>query len=229
MRGFVGFMRKQFYWVAVGIALIAAPFAIFYPPAVIVIVVAVLAALVMFLYQYYREHISDQPDALKSLPRMHFLVVDDVQGPLSAPIDIDEIARSAREGGPEVSAHILEGSGMALIERYVPVGEIVFPIAFAANPITGDFQTGSIRVGNPLCLWHREAVAFGVAPPGIGVRHTYKCLKCPGSPKPAKNSLEEFKRTVKLLAFSMLKKQKMPLRNESLIDAIKRGRGETPG
>ncbi len=42
MRGMIKFMRRQFYWVAVGTALVAAPFAIFYPPAVIVIVAYML-------------------------------------------------------------------------------------------------------------------------------------------------------------------------------------------
>jgi len=229
MRGFERFMKRQFYWVAIGIAMVAAPLAIFYPLMVLVVVGAVLAAVGVFVYYYVRELTADENDSLKKIPQVHYLGVEDVQGPLSAPVNIDDIAREAQSGPREVSAHLVEGSGMELVERFVPLGEIVFPLTFIANPVTGGFQSGSIQIAEPLCLWHRVAVTFAPTPPGAPTRYTYRCPKCPGGPKPIKNSLDELKRTIKLLVFSMLKANKMPLRSETLLEAIRRGRGETPG
>jgi hypothetical protein len=228
-RGIVRFMRRQFYWVAVAIALIATPFGIFYPPAIFVIVAAVFAAIVLFVVHFYRTQMAEEQDPLGKLPRVHYLTAEDLGGPLSAPLDVDVIAREAQAPAREVSAHLIEGSGMSLIERFVPLGEIIFPITFIANPDNSHFQEGSIQVGDPLCLWHRTPVQFGKSPPGAPVKHAYTCMKCPGGPKLAKSSLEELKRAVKLLAFSMLRNNKMPLKSETLIDAIRRGKGEAPG
>jgi len=222
-------MRRQFYWVAIGIALVAAPLAIFYPVMGLVVVGAVLAAVGVFVYQYVKTLMADETDSLKTLPKVHYLGVEDVQGPLSAPVNIDDIARDAQTNPREVPANLVEGSGMELVERFVPLGEIVFPLTFIANPVTGGFQSGSIQIAEPLCLWHRVAVTFAPTPPGAPTRYTYRCPKCPGGPKPIKNSLDELKRTIKLLVFSMLKANKMPLRSETLLDAIRRGRGEAPG
>ena len=228
-RGIVRFMRTQFYWVAVAIALIATPFGIFYPPVIFVIVAAVFAAIALFVVHYYRTQMAEEPDSLGKLPRVHYLTAEDLGGPLSAPLDVDLIAREAQAPAKEVSAHLIEGSGMSLIERFVPLGEVIFPITFIANPENGRFQEGSIQVGDPLCLWHRTPVQFVRAPLDAPVRHAYTCMKCPGGPKLAKSSLEELKRAVKLLAFSMLRNNKMPLKSETLIDAIRRGKGEAPG
>jgi len=228
-RGIVHFMRTQFYWVAIAIALVATPFGIFYPPAIFVIVAAVFAAIVLFVIHYYKTQMSDEPDSLGKLPRVHYLTAEDLGGPLSAPLDVDVIAREAQAPAKEVSAHLIEGSGMSLIERFVPLGEVIFPITFIANPGNGRFQEGSIQIGDPLCLWHRTPVQFAKAPPNAPVKHAYTCTRCPGGPKLAKSSLEELKRAVKLLAFSMLRNSKMPIRSETLIDAVRRGKGEAPG
>ncbi len=229
MRGFERFMKRQFYWVSIGIAMVAAPLAIFYPLMVLVVVGAVLAAVGVFVSQYVRVLTSEEADPLKTLPQVHFLGVEDVQGPLSAPVNIDDIAREAQAGPREVPAHLVEGSGMQLVERFVPLGEIVFPLSFIANPVTGGFQSGSIQVGEPMCLWHRTVITFAPTPFGAPTKYTYRCPKCPGAPKPIKNSLDELKRTIKLLVFSMLKANKMPLRSETLVEAVRRGRGEAPG
>jgi len=222
-------MKRQFYWVAIGIAMVAAPLAIFYPVMVLVVVAAVLGAVGVFVFQYIWDLHRNENDSLKKLPQVHFLGVEDVQGPLSAPVNIDDIAREAQSGPREVSAHLVEGSGMELVERFVPLGEIIFPLSFIANPVTGGFQSGSIQVHEPLCLYHRVAITFAPAPPGAPTRYTYRCPKCPGATKQSKNSLDELKRTIKLLVFSMLKANKMPLRSETLLEAIRRGRGEAPG
>ena len=228
-RGLVRFMRTQFYWVAIAIALIATPFGIFYPPAIFVIVGAVLAATALFVVHYYREQMTDEPDPMGKLPHVHYLTAEDLGGPLSAPLDVDVIARDAQAPAKEVPAHLIEGSGMSLIERFIPLGEVIFPVTFIANPANGRFQEASIQIGDPLCLWHRAQVQFTKAPAGAPVKHAYTCMKCPGGPKLAKSSLEELKRAVKLLAFSMLRNNKMPIRSETLIDAIRRGKGEAPG
>jgi hypothetical protein len=228
-RGFIQFMRRQFYWVAIAIALVATPFGIFYPPAFFVVIAAVFTAAALFVIHYWKTQMSEEPDALAQLPHVHYLTAEDLGGPLSAPLDVDEIVREARAPPKEVPAHLIEGSGMQLVERFIPLGEVVFPLTFIANPETARFQEGSIQIGDPLCLWHRTPVQFGRAPADSPVKHAYTCMKCPGGPKLSKNSLDELKRAVKLLAFSMLRNEKMPLKSETLLEAIKRGRGETPG
>ncbi len=95
-RGLVRFMRTQFYWVAIAIALVATPFGIFYPPAIFVIVAAVLAAIALFVVHYYRAQMADEPESLAQLPHVHYLTAEDLGGPLSAPLDVDVIARDGR-------------------------------------------------------------------------------------------------------------------------------------
>ncbi len=100
---------------------------------------------------------------------------------------------------------------MSLIERFVPLGEAVLPVAFVADPRSSKFYEGSIRVGDPPCPWHGTPVAFQMAPRGAAVGHAFARQECPGEPRLARSSLDEPKRAVGPLASSIPKSGRMPL------------------
>jgi hypothetical protein len=227
--GFVGFMRRNYYWVLITIALTAGFFAIFYPIMVIVIIAMLILLTIFFIFYHYKKEITkfEQPATVTSLAPM--MKVEDVSAPLERYSDIDSIVEEARSRDRTVGAHVLEGSGLALIERYFPLGEMLFPLSFIADPESTNFQDGSVQVGEPLCLWHGESVWFTQEGGGQKPTFMYHCSKCPKGGHKINKSLRSVKKDVNLIATTTLKSGKMPISSENLLEATKRGRGELPG
>jgi hypothetical protein len=57
----------------------------------------------------------------------------------------------------------------------------------------------------------------------------YQCPKCPQGGKPISKSLRDTTKVVEIIATATLRNGKMPMMDETLMDAVKRGRGELPG
>ncbi len=227
--GFVGFMRRNYYWVLITIALIAGFFAIFYPTMVIAIIAILILLAVFFIYYHYKREITKFEKPTLPAPPKPTMKVEDVTSPLTRYSDIDSIVEEARSRDRTVGAHVLEGSGFALIERYFPLGEMLFPLSFIADPESTDFQDGSVQVGDPLCLWHGESVWFTQENGAQGPTFMYHCSKCKKGGRQINKALGAVKKDVSLIATTTLKAGKMPIRNENLLEATKRGRGELPG
>ena len=228
--GFVQAMKKWHYFIAVAICLLATMFAVFYPAMAVVMIVVVLAVMGFFMYYYWKYELMKKdrnPIRNKPKPTMR---VEEVGSEMSNMPDLGEMARLAAAGGPRVKGNIVEGSGMDQVDRYFPLGEMIFPISFIADREAGKYQGGSLQIGEPLCLWHTVPVWFSQAPITDGAKkHLVHCPKCPQGGKVHEKSLVETKKIVELITVSTLRDGKMSMRDESLIEAIKRGRGELPG
>jgi hypothetical protein len=119
---------------------------------------------------------------------------------------------------------------MDMVERYFPLGEMIFPISFIADRTNLKYQEGSFEIGEPVCLWHTVPVWFSQAPVTAGPqRYQVHCPKCPQGGKVHDKSLMDTKRAVEHIATTMLREGKMTLVDETLLEAVKRGRGELPG
>jgi hypothetical protein len=118
---------------------------------------------------------------------------------------------------------------MDMVERYVPLGEMLFPIVFIADRGERKYQEGSLEIGKPLCLWHGEPVWFAPAEGQDGIQYHYFCQKCPKGGKPISKSLTDTTKAIELIATSTLRSGKMRMVDENLLEASKRGRGELPG
>ena len=229
--GFIRAMKQWHYFIAVGICLMAMMFAVFYPAMAVVMIVVVLAVMGFFMYYYWKyELMKKERNPIRNKPKPTRMVVEDVDSEMSFMPDLDEMARLAAAGGPRVKANIVEGSGMDQVDRYFPLGEMIFPISFIADREAGKFQGGSLQIGEPLCLWHTVPVWFSQAPITDGdQRYLVHCPKCPQGGKVHDKSLVDAKKAVDLITVSTLSDGKMSMRDESLVEAIKRGRGELPG
>lgn len=226
--GFVRFMRKWYYFVGVGLALLATLFAVFYPALAVVMIIIVLAAACFLLYYYYKyEILKREKNPVRNLPKP-LMKVEDVQAESSIMPDLEEMAKLAAQGTPTVKGHMVEGSGMDMVERYFPLGEILFPITFIADREKGKYQEGSFEVGEPVCLWHTAPVWFSASGPNDKVQYTVHCSKCPTT-KGIQKSLEDTKKIVELISVTTLREGKMQMRDETLMEAVKRGSGELPG
>ncbi len=226
--GFVRFMRKWYYFVGVGLALLATMFAVFFPALAVVMIVLVLAAAGFLLYYYYKyEILKKEKNPIRKVPKP-LMKVEDVQAESSVMPDLDEMARVAAQGAPTIKRHMVEGSGMDMVERYFPLGEILFPISFIADREKAKYQEGSFEVGEPVCLWHTTSVWFSASGPDDKVQYMVHCSKCP-SPKGIQKSLEDTKKIVELVSVATLREGKMQMLDETLMDAVKRGTGELPG
>ncbi len=226
--GFVRFMRKWYYFVGVGIALLATMFAVFYPALAIVMLIAILAIIMFFAYYYWKYDIMKKerhPVRNVAKPTM---MVEDVQAEASNMPDLEEMARLAAAGEPKVRGHMVEGSGMDLVERYFPLGEIMFPISFIANRQEKKFQEGSLEIGEPICLWHTIPVWFSASGGGDDPKYLVHCSKCP-KPRGIQKSLDDTKKIVELVSVTTLRGGEMVMMDETMMDAVKRGRGELPG
>lgn len=228
--GFVQAMKKWHYFIAVAIVLVATMFAVFYPAMAVVMIVVVLAVMGFFMYYYWKyELMKKDRNPIRNKPKPT-MMVEEVESEMSNMPDLGEMARLAAAGGPRVKANIVEGSGMDQVDRYFPLGEMIFPISFIADREAGKYQGGSLQIGEPLCLWHTVPVWFSQAPIIDGTKkHLVHCPKCPQGGKVHDKSLVETKKIVELITTSTLRDGKMSMRDESLIEAIKRGRGELPG
>jgi len=226
--GFVRFMRKWYYFVGVGLALLATLFAVFIPTLAVVMIVIVLAAAGFLLYYYYKyEILKKEKNPVRNLPKP-LMKVEDVQAESSIMPDLDEMAKTASMGAPTVRGNMVEGSGMDMVERYFPLGEILFPINFIADREKAKYQEGSFEVGEPVCLWHTTSVWFTASGPNNKVQYMVNCSKCP-KPKYIQKSLEDTKKIVELISVATLREGKMQMRDETLMEAVKRGSGELPG
>ncbi len=228
--GFVRAMKKWHYFIAVGICLVATMFAVFFPAMAVMMIILVLLVMGFFMYYYWKyDLMKKDKHPVKNKPRPT-MRVEDVDSQISVMPDLDEMARLAAAGGPRVKANIVEGSGMSLVERYFPLGEMIFPISFIADRERNKFQDGSFEIGEPLCLWHTIPVWFSQAPVTDGPpRFLVHCPKCPQGGKVHDKSLTDTKKAVEHVATTTLRQGKMVMRDETLLEAVKRGRGELPG
>lgn len=226
--GFVRFMRKWYYFVGVGLALMATLFAVFFPALAIVMIIIVLATVGFLIYYYYKyEILMRERNPVRKVPKP-LMKAEDVQAESSNMPDLEEMAMRAAKGGPTVKGNMVEGSGMDLVERYFPLGEILFPINFIADREKEKYQEGSFEVGEPLCLWHTTTVWFSASGPNDKVQYKVHCSKCP-APKAFQKSLDDTKKIVELISVATLREGKMQMRDETLMEAVKRGSGELPG
>jgi len=226
--GFVRFMRRWYYFVGVGLALLATLFAVFIPALAVVMIIIVLAAVGFLLYYYYKyEILKKEKNPVRKVPKS-LMKVEDVQAESSVMPDLDEMATIAARGAPTIKGHMVEGSGMDMVERYFPLGEILFPISFIADRDKGKYQEGSLDIGEPVCLWHTTSVWFSASGPNDNIKYMVHCSKCP-APKGIQKSLEDTKKIVEHVSVATLRKGQMQMRDETLMEAIKRGRGELPG
>jgi hypothetical protein len=228
--GFVRAMKRWHYFVAVVICLVATMFAVFFPAMAVVMIVVVLGVMGFFMYYYWKyELMKKERNPVKNRPKPT-MMVKEVDSQLSVMPDLEEMARLAAAGGPKVRGNIVEGSGMDLVERYFPLGEMLFPITFIADKEAGKYQEGSFEIGEPVCLWHTVPVWFSQAPVTGGPQeYQVHCPKCPRGGKVNDRSLVDTKKAVELIATTMLREGKMSLVDETLMEAVKRGRGELPG
>ena len=229
--GFVSFMRRYYYWVFVVLSVVAVFFGVFVPEVAIFIVLIILALIGIFVYYYYQYDLLKKERNPTRTPLPKLMKVEDVDAhaPLSNMPNIDKMVADAALGPARVKANIVEGSGMDLVERYVPLGEMLFPIAFIADKDDRKYQEGSLEIGKPLCLWHGQPVWFAPAKGQDGIQYHYFCQKCPQGGKPISKSQDETTKVVELIATSTLRSGKMQIVNETLMEASKRGRGELPG
>jgi hypothetical protein len=228
--GFVRAMKRWHYFVAVGLVLLATMFAVFYPALAVAMIFIVLAVMGFFMYYYWKyEMMKKDKNPIRNKPRPT-MRVEEVQSEISAMPDLDEMARLAAAGGPRVKASIVEGSGMDQVDRYFPLGEMLFPISFIADRKKVKYQEGSLDIGEPVCLWHNVPVWFSQAPIMDGEqKYLVHCPKCPQGGKVHDRSLPDTKKAVEIISISTLRDGKMSMVDETLLDAIKRGRGELPG
>lgn len=228
--GFVRAMKRWHYFVAIGICLLATMFIVFYPALAIVMIFIVLGVMGFFMYYYWKyELMKKERHPIKNKAKLT-MMVGEVASELATMPDLDEMARLAAAGRPKVKANIVEGSGMDQVDRYFPLGEIIFPISFIADRGAGKFQDGSLQVGEPVCLWHTVPVWFSQAPVIDGpLKFLVHCPKCPEGGRVNNKSLPDTKKTVELITISTLREGKMPMMDETVMEAIKRGRGELPG
>ena len=228
--GFVRAMKRWHYFVAMGIVLVATMFAVFVPALAVMMIIIVLLVMAFFMYYYWKyELMKKDKNPIKNKPRPT-MMVEEVESETSMMPDLDEMARIAAAGGPKVRQNIVEGSGMDLVERYFPLGEMIFPITFIADRNENKYQEGSFEIGEPVCLWHTVPVWFSQAPVTDGPpKYLVHCPKCPQGGKVHDKSLVDTKKAIELIATSTLRDGKMVMRDETLMEAIKRGRGELPG
>jgi hypothetical protein len=226
--GFVGFLQRWYYWVGIAIALIASMFGVFYPAAAVMVIVIILAVAFVCMYHYYKYDLL-KADKRPFKPPPQTKRVEQVDDAAYERIDIKRIAQEASKGPKTVRANLYEGSGMDLVERFVPLYEMLFPISFIADRMREEYQDGSLEVGEPICLWHTTPVSFSDNGTSGGMRWSYHCPKCPTQGKPIKKSLEGVVKDIAHISTTTLREGKMPMRDETLIEAIKRGRGELPG
>ena len=227
--GFVRFMRRWYYWVGIAIAIVATLFGVFYPAIAVFMIFLIIGLALFFAWHYHKYELLKKerhPVRKVSTPMLR---VEEVESEMSRMPDLDAMAAEAARGPAQVRANILEGSGMDLVERYLPLGEMLFPISFIADRGAEQYQEGSLEIGAPVCLWHTQPVWFSPAVSDEGIKFLYHCPKCPQGGKAISKSLEETTKAVELIATSTLRSGKMPMMDESLMDAIKRGRGELPG
>lgn len=228
--GFVRAVKRWHYFVAVGICLVGTLFAVFFPAAAVMVIVAVLVVMGFFMYYYWKyDLMKREKHPIRNAPKPT-MMVQDIEAELSSMPDLDEMARLAAAGGPVVKANIVEGSGMDQVDRYFPLGEMIFPITFIADREKGKYQDGSFQIGEPLCLWHTVPVWFSQAL--VSHENTGYMVHCPKCPKGGRfhdRSLADTKKTIEIISVSTLRDGKMSMRDETLFEAIKRGRGELPG
>ncbi len=228
--GFVRAMKRWHYFVAVAICIVATMFAVFVPALAVAMILLVLGVMGFFMYYYWKyDLMKRERHPIRNAPKPT-MMVQDVQSELSSMPDMDEMARMAAAGGPKVKANIVEGSGMDQVDRYFPLGEMIFPISFIADRKRGRYQDGSLQIGEPVCLWHTVPVWFSQAPVTDGdKRYLVHCPKCPQGGRFHDRSLPETKRAIEHISVSTLLDGKMSMRDETLLEAVKRGRGELPG
>ena len=227
--GLVGFLSRWYYWVGIGIALVATFFAFFFPPAFMAMIVLIILIAFLLMYHYWKYELMKMDRRPFKPPPPKTSKVQDVEAVRSERIDIGRIAAEASRGPRRVRANLIEGSGMDLVERYVPLYEMLFPVSFIADRTKEAYQEGSLEVGSPLCLWHTVPVTFSPNGDGKGPKWTYQCPKCRRVAKAIDRSIDEAREVIALIAASSLREGKMPIRDETLLEAVKRGRGELPG
>ena len=180
-------------------------------------------------YSWKYDLMKKDRNPIKNKPKPT-MMVGDIESKMSVMPDLDEMARLAADGGPKVKANIVEGSGMDQVDRYFPLGEMMFPLSFIADREANKYQDGSLQVGEPVCLWHTVPVWFSQAPVTDGPpEFLFHCPKCPQGGKVHDKSLPDTKKAVELISTSTLRDGKMSMRDETLMEAVKRGRGELPG
>ena len=227
--GLIRFLRKWYYFFAVGIAFVATMFAVLYPAMAIFMIVLVLVVVGFVLYYYYKyEILKKEHHPMPKLARPTHMA-EEVQAEVSNMPDLEEMARLASQGPRRVRAHMVEGSGMDLVERYFPLGDVLFPISFIADRTNKTYQEGSLEVGEPVCLWHTIPVWFSEGPPTEGAIYRIHCPKCPQGGRTVRKSLDEMKSMVEFVSTATLRSGEMVMRDETLLEAVKRGRGELPG
>jgi hypothetical protein len=228
--GFVRAMKRWHYFVAVAICLVATMFAVFIPALAVVMILIVLVVIGFFMYYYWKyDLMKKERNPIKNKPRPT-MRVEDVASPTSGMPDLEEMARLAAAGGPKVKGNIVEGSGMDSVDRFFPLAEMLFPISFIADREKNKYQDGSLEIGEPVCLWHTVPVWFSQAPVTDGApQFVVHCPKCPQGGKVHDKSLVDTKKAIELIATTTLRQGKMPMRDETMLEAIKRGRGEMSG
>ena len=229
--GFVSFMKRYYYWVFITMSVSGVFLGVFFPEMAVLVLFVVLALVGFFAYYYYKYDIlkMEKNPTRGSGPKLMKMEDVDAHAPLSQMPDLDRMADEAARGPAQVKAHVIEGSGMELVERYIPLGEMLFPIAFIARREEGRYQEGSLEVGKPLCLWHGEPVWFAHSEKPNGTKYQYYCQKCPKGGRAIGKSLVDTTKVIELIATSTLRSGKMVMIDETLPEASKRGRGELPG
>jgi hypothetical protein len=227
--GFVSFMRRWYYWVGVVVALSATLFGVFIPAITVFMILIVVTLSIFFAWHYYKYEVLKRDKRPFKGPPRPLGSVQEVGAELSVMPDLDALADEAAKGPTRIRANIREDSEADLVERYVPLGEMLFPISFIADRQAQKYQEGSLDIGEPLCLWHSVPVSFSPANGEKGIHWRYHCPKCPNNGRPIQKSLRETTKVVDIIATSTLRSGKMPMMDESLFEAIKRGRGELPG
>lgn len=227
-RGVLYKLGRHIYIFLIILALTVPFFAVFLPVAVIPSLIALVILMLIFGVYYWKEVTKHERRVVAKKDKT-VIKVEELETPLSKLPDFDKMVEEAEAPDPEIKAHLIEGSGMELIERYVPLGEMLFPIAFIADPDSGKYQDGSLAIGRPVCLWHGQAVEFEEREGPTDVPFMYHCPKCPPGGRGIQKSMDDTTKVIEIIAKATIRNHKMPLTSENLMEASRRGCGELPG
>lgn len=230
VEGDVPLWKRWYFYAVLVVAFFAPGLIILFPffTSVILFLAALSIGIIFSIYQILKsEKLKMQRGKRRRTPKTK--MVDGDYNPGEALPDLGELAQQAAQGPKRVKGHYIEGSGMEMVERYIPLGEMLYPISFVVDRKEMMAQTGSLEVGRPLCLWHQAPVNFTPVNGGKEGIFRYKCGKCMKEGLPITKSPAETTKVIESIALSTLDSGKMPLRTETLLEAVKRGRGDLPG
>lgn len=230
VEGAVPLWRRWYFYAVLVVAFFAPGLIILFPlfTSVILFMTAISIGIIFSIYQILRHEKLRETEGRRRKTHKTKMV-EGVVNPGERVPDLQELAHQAAQGPKRVKGHVIEGSGMELVERFIPLGEMLFPISFVVDRTEQIVQQGSLEVGKPLCLWHQAPVNFEPVNGGRDGIFRYKCGKCMKEGLPITKSPGETTKVIETIARNSLETGKLPLRSETLLEAVKRGSGELPG